>query len=254
MGSKAMHIKTKNYLPLIMIVSTLSSCNSMAPILETVQSIQSGMPNSGSALSSQNVAAAIKQALGQGVGSAVNLLGSKGGFDPSALYRIPLPEQFNKPASLLRKFGMGSKVDEFETRLNSAAKLAVKQATPVFTQAVKDMSVGDAINIMKGTDNAATTYFRGKTEASLRNKFSPIISKATNETGLTSYYKSLSSTVNTLSPSLKNATPDIDKYVLDNAMNALFSRVAVEEQQIRKDPVKRTTDLMKSVYGYFDKK
>ena len=249
-----MYKKTKKFLPLLVILPSLSACNSMAPIMETVQAIQAGSAGAGNAMSSQNVATAIKQALGQGMGSAVNLLGNQGGFDPSALYRIPLPEQFNKPASLLRKFGMGSKVDEFEARLNNAAKSAVKQATPVFTQAVKDMTVSDAINIMKGEDNAATSYFREKTESSLRDKFSPIINKATNETGLTSYYKSLSSTVNTLSPSLKNATPDIDKYVLDNAMNALFSRVAVEEQQIRKDPVKRTTNLMKSVYGYFEKK
>ena len=250
-----MYKKITTFLPLLIILPALSACNSMAPVYDTVKSIQAGLPNSGdSALSSQNVAAAIKQALGQGVGSAVDLLGNQDGFDPSSLYRIPLPEQFDKPASLLRKFGMGSKVDEFETRLNSAAKLAVKQATPVFTQAVTDMTVSDAIDIMKGADNAATTYFRGKTEASLRNKFSPIISQATNETGLTSYYKTLSSTVNKLSPSLNNATPDIDDYVLDNAMNALFARVAVEETQIRQDPVKRTTDLMKSVYGYFEKK
>lgn len=249
-----MHKKTKKFLPLLIILPSLSACNSIAPIMETMQSIQAGSSGSGSAMSSQNVAAAIKQALSQGMGSAVNLLGDQGGFDPSALYRIPLPEQFNKPASLLRKFGMGSKVDEFESRLNNAAKLAVKQATPVFTKAVKEMTVSDAINIMKGKDNAATSYFRGKTESSLRDKFSPIINKATNKTGLTSYYKSLSSTINTLSPSLKNATPDIDNYVMDNTMNALFSRIAVEEQQIRKDPVKRTTDLMKSVYGYFDKK
>lgn len=250
-----MYKKTSKILPLVLILPTLSACNSMAPIMDTVQSIQTGLPNAGgSALSSQNVATAIKQALGQGMGSAVNLLGDKGGFDPSSLYRIPLPEQFNKPANLLRNFGMGKKVDEFETRLNSAAKLAVKQATPVFTQAVKEMTVTDAINIMKGEDNAATTYFRSKTESSLRDKFNPIIQQATNETGLTSYYKSLSSTVNKISPSLKNATPDIDSYVLDNTMNALFSRIAVEEKQIRQDPVKRTTDLMKSVYGYFDKK
>lgn len=248
-----MHKRTK-FLPLLIILPTLSACNSMAPILETVQSYQGSLPNAGnSMLSTQNVATAIKQALDQGVGSAVNLLGHQGGFDPSALYRIPLPEQFDKPAALLRQFGMGSKVDEFETRLNGAAKLAVQQATPIFTQAIKDMTVSDALNIMQGADNAATVYFRDKTEMSLRNKFSPIINQATNETGLTSYYKSLSSTVNTLSPTLKNATPDIDSYVLDNTMNALFSRVAIEEQEIRKDPVKRTTELMQSVYGYFEK-
>lgn len=248
-------VKKITFLPLLIILPVLSACNSMAPILDTVKSYQDSLPASGnSMLSTQNVTTAIKQALDQGVGSAVNLLGHEGGFDPSSLYHIPLPEQFHKPASLLRQFGMGSKVDEFETRLNSAAKLAVQQAKPIFTQAVKDMTVSDALNIMKGADDAATVYFRDKTETSLRNKFSPIINKATDETGLTSYYKSLSSTINTLSPTLKNATPDIDSYVLDKAMNSLFSRIAVEEQQIRKDPIKRTTEVMQSVYGYFEKK
>lgn len=248
-------VKKITLLPLLIILPALSACNSMAPILDSVKSYQDSLPDAGnSMLSTQNVTTAIKQALDQGVGSAVNLLGHDGGFDPRSLYHIPLPEQFDKPASLLRQFGMGNKVDEFETRLNSAARLAVQQATPIFTQAVKDMTVSDALNIMKGADNAATVYFRGKTEASLRNKFSPIINQATDETGLTRYYKSLSATVNTLSPTFKNATPDIDNYVLDSAMNALFSRIAVEEQQIRKDPVKRTTEVMQSVYGYFEKK
>lgn len=248
-------VKKITLLPLLIILPALSACNSMAPILDSVKSYQDSLPDAGnSMLSTQNVTTAIKQALDQGVGSAVNLLGHDGGFDPRSLYHIPLPEQFDKPASLLRQFGMGNKVDEFETRLNSAARLAVQQATPIFTQAVKDMTVSDALNIMKGADNAATVYFRDRTEASLRNKFSPIINQATDATGLTRYYKSLSATVNTLSPTFKNATPDIDNYVLDNAMNALFSRIAVEEQQIRKNPVKRTTEVMQSVYGYFEKK
>ena len=115
------------------------------------------------------------------------------------------------------------------------------------------MTVDDALNIMQGSDNAATMYFKGKTEATLRDKFLPIIKAATDQTGLTSSYKSLNQKISSVAPFYSNKLVDIDDYVLGNAMNALFDRISIEEKMIRDNPAKRSTELMKSVFGHFAK-
>ncbi len=209
--------------------------------------------SSGPGFSRQEMAAAIKQALEQGVNDSIYLLGYLEGFNLSNRYRIPLPPQLDKPASLLRKLGQGEQVDEFEERMNRAAKLAVKQAAPVFTRAIEQMTVRDALNILQGPQDAATRYFRRVTEADLRSRFLPIIENATDQTGLTRSYKSLTRSVNRLAPQLSGYTVDIDRYVLDKALDALFDRIAVEERLIREQPAKRSTELMKQVFGYFGK-
>ena len=197
------------------------------------------------------MASAIKQALTQGVDDSVYLLGSLEGFSLSNQYRIRIPDELETPAALMRTLGQGKKVDEFEQRLNRAAKLAVKQASPVFYRAIDAMSITDVVSIMQGEDDAATQYFRKITEQDLRRQFTPIIREATGKTGLTKAYKQLNNTIITLMDDNYRYTVDIDDYVLDHSMNALFDRIALEEKLIREQPVKRTTELMKTVYGYF---
>jgi hypothetical protein len=215
------------------------------------RAIEPSAGGSGPEFSQQEMAAAIKQALEQGVNDSIYLLGYLEGFNLSNRYRIPLPPQLDKPAALLRKLGQGDQVDEFEERMNRAAKLAVKQAAPVFTRAIEKMTVRDAIDILQGSEDSATRYFRRVTEADLRRRFLPIIENATDQTGLTRSYKSLTRSLNRLAPQLSGYTVDIDRYVLDNALNALFDRIAVEERLIRQQPAKRSTELMKRVFGYF---
>jgi transketolase len=198
------------------------------------------------------MAQAIKEALAQGVNDSIYLLGALEGFNLSDLYHIPIPEKLTKPAELLRKLGQGNKVDEFELRLNRSAQQAVKQSTDIFTSAIQQMTVKDALNIMQGADNAATIYFRQRTETSLRERFMPIISKATDQTGLTSSYKALDQSINKIYPA-NTYTINIDEYVMDHAMGALFDSIAVEEKLIREQPLKRTTELMKTVFGHFQK-
>jgi hypothetical protein len=224
------------------------------PVIEKAKStIKQYTGDTGPEISTGQMVSAIKQALSQGVDDSVYLLGSLQGFNLSEKYHIPLPDRLEKPAELLRKLGQGKKVDDIETRLNRAAQQAVKQATPVFTDAISSMSVTDALGIMQGADDAATQYFRDRTETSLRTRFLPIISKATGQTGLTNAYKSLNNTMNTLMSDYNTYTVDIDRYVLNHAMDALFDRIAIEEKLIREQPVKRTTELMRKVYGYFEK-
>lgn len=252
-------MKKTNKLCQIIIISLLPlaliGCKELDRVYEKVKPVldQAKQTASDNSITTEQMIAAIKQALNQGVADSIHLLGSLEGFNLGNRYRIELPDKLDKPAKLLRKLGQGRKVDEFENRLNLAAKQAVKQSTPIFTQAIKGMSVKDALGIMQGNDHAATAYFRNKTENPLRNTFRPIIKNATDQTGLTSTYKSFNKSMTKLSSSLSSYTVDIDEYVLDHAMDALFDRIAVEEKLIREQPVKRTTDLMKTVYGYFEK-
>ena len=247
-------INFRKLILLILLISSLTACKELEPILDQISPIlqqQAGSSTSG--ITTANMITAIKQALSQGVGDSVNLLGSAKGFSLSDVYHIPLPPQLDKSAKLLRQFGQGKYVDEFESRLNLAAEQSVAKAIPVFTGAIKQMSVDDALNIMKGRDDAATVYFKGKTDTTLRRKFLPIIQSATDQTGLTSSYKSLNKKVSSVAPFYSSKMVDIDEYVLGKAMNALFDRIAIEEKMIRDNPAKRSTDLMKSVYGYFAK-
>jgi hypothetical protein len=249
------------YLYLVPLFFLLTGCKELAPyqekldpVVDKVKSVLGQDNQSATAgISTDQMAAAIKQALSQGVSDSVDLLGSLQGFDMASKYHIKLPTQLDKPAELLRKLGQGKKVDDMESRLNLAARQAVKEATPVFTDTIKSMTVEDALAIMKGQDDAATQYFRNRTESRLRTQFLPIITDATSQTGLTSAYKSLNTSINSVAPGSNKYTVDIDQYVLDNSMNALFDRVAIEEKLIREQPVKRTTELMKTVYGYFSK-
>lgn len=242
------------FLPVAVALALLSGCKELEPMLDKVKPLLEQRSSEGSTgITTASVIDAIKQALAQGVGDSVNLLGSNRGFSLSDVYRISIPESLNKPADLLRKLGQGRQVDEFEDRLNLAAEQSVGKAIPVFTSAIKQMSVDDALNIMQGSDNAATVYFKSKTESSLRDQFMPIIRSATDQTGLTSSYKSLASNISKVAPSYGSQMVDIDEYVLGNAMDALFDRIAIEEKMIREQPAKRSTELMKSVYGHFSR-
>ena len=253
-----MQLLTSTYrLVFIMLLLALAACKDLAPAMEKIKPVLDRIDQSmgqsqddSDRITTAQMIAAIKEALGQGVDDAVSLLGRAQGFQLNSLYHIGLPSSLEKPADLLRKIGQGAKVDEFENRLNSAASAAVKQATPVFSDAIRTMSVDDALGILQGKENAATVYFRSKTESQLRQRFLPIINTATDQTGLTRAYKTLNSSLQTVAPS-SQYTVDIDQYVMDHAMDALFDRIAVEEKLIREQPLKRTTELMKNVFGYF---
>ncbi len=232
----------------------LAGCKELQPVLDQVKPVLKEQMGQQGGITSLQMAEAIKQALSQGLGDSVSLLGKAQGFSLSELYRIPLPQQLDKPATILRQLGQGSRVDEFEARLNLAAEQSVAQAKPIFSAAVKSMTISDALNIMQGPDNAATVYFQGRTENSLRQAFQPIIQKATAETGLTSTYKKLADKIRLYAPAYASQLVDIDQYVLDKAMFSLFDRIGHEEKLIREQPLKRSTELMKTVFGHFDKR
>ena len=160
-----------------------------------------------------------------------------------------MPDSLRKVEKGLRKIGQDKVVDDFVETMNRAAEQAVPEAASIFADTVRDMSINDARQILQGADDAATQYFRRHSEASLKEKFRPIVSAATNDTGVTSSYKKLTDKIGVLGKYVDREKLDLDEYITRKAMDGLFTVVAAEEKKIRADPLQRSTELLKKVFG-----
>jgi len=211
-------------------------------------------------LSEDQIVAGLKEALGKGVQRAVTDLGHNDGFLTNINVKIPIPAKLESVEKTLRFLKQDALADEFVATMNHAAEQAVPQAASVFADAVKSMSIEDAKNILTGTNNAATVYFRRATETNLFAKFLPIVKQATDQTGVTSTYKRFmdkagqGSMLGSLGESLLGAdTMDLDSYVTHKSLDGLFTMVAQEEVRIRENPVARTSELLQKVFGAVSK-
>jgi len=211
-----------------------------------------------SALSQDQMVGGLKDALGNGLQHAIATLGHAGGFLTNLDVKIPLPEKLQTVEKTLRALKQDKLADDFVATMNHAAEQAVPEAASVFSDSIKQMSITDAKNILAGTNNAATEYFRRTTQTNLYAKFLPIVKAATDKAGVTAAYKNMmnkagvSSSVSGLLGSTGLVKPedmDIDAYVTHKAMDGLFTMVAAEEKKIRENPAARTTDLLKQVFG-----
>ncbi len=217
------------------------------------------LPAGVAALSQDQVVQGLKEALGKGVQEAVSRLGHDGGFLTNLDVKIPMPEKLRTVEKTLRALHEDKLADEFVNTMNHAAEQAVPQAASVFADAVAKMSIADAKNILAGTNNAATRYFRTTTETNLFDRFLPIVKQATDQTGVTSTYKRfMEKTEGTGSfgglgsfgrSLLGSDAMDVDSYVTDKALDGLFKMVAEEEKRIRENPIARTSDLLQKVFG-----
>jgi Protein of unknown function (DUF4197) len=226
--------------------------------LKSALTTTNGAAASVAALSEDQVVGGLKQALSQGVSNAVVSLGHSDGFLTNAAVKIPLPGKLASVESGLRLAGEGQLADNFIASMNHAAEQAVPVAAGVFGDAISQMSIADAKAILTSTNDAATQYFRRVTQTNLFNKFLPIVQKATDSVGVTAEYKAMMgkfTAVNTLgslfgkSNPVKFSATDIDAYVTNKALDGLFTMVAAEEENIRANPLARTTDLLKTVFG-----
>jgi hypothetical protein len=197
------------------------------------------------------IASGLKEALTKGVRFAVETLGRENGFLDDVRVRIPLPKSLQRLEKAFRVAGQGKAVDEFVESMNHAAEKAVPVAIDVFVDAIKQMTFDDARRILfSGEQDAATKFFRRTGEDKLRSKFRPIVEDFTSEVGVAQKYKDMIGKGGPVSKFLvgKEAT-DIDGYVTQKALDGLFFMVAEEEKKIRKDPLGRTTSLLKKVFG-----
>lgn len=194
-----------------------------------------------------NVAAGIKQALELGSERAATTLSSDGGYSRAG-YPISLPQQLQPVADTLRKFGMGSYVDKVEAAMNDGAEQAAAQSVPVVKQAISEMTVTDALGIVNGGLTAATDYFRDKTEASLRQRYQPIVRENLQKTGFYDQYQAMLGVYDAL-PLTNKPNLDVEQVVTEQALNGLYGRIAEEEKLIRQDPVGRGSALLGRIFS-----
>ena len=200
-------------------------------------------------LTTDETVAGLKEALAQGTRFAVDQLGRDGGFLDNARVKIPMPESLSWVEKSLRMAGQDQLADEFVASMNHAAEQAVPEAAAIFGDAIQQMSLADANAILAGPDDAATQYFQTHTEAALTARMQPIVSEATSNAGVTAAYKNMLASAGGLTSLLPADATDLDSYVTDKALDGLFLMVAEEERRIRENPLARSTDLLKKVFG-----
>lgn len=199
-------------------------------------------------LSESEIIKGLKEAITQGVDVAINRLGKINGFYGNPRVKIPMPDSLQKVDSTLRTLKQDHYADEFNLSMNRAAEQAVPVTRSIFIDAIRNMSISDARQILNGPDNAATEYFRKSSNTQLTRNISPIVREATNRVGVTRKYKSMVDQLGFMSSLIDNDALDIDGYITSKTIDGLFYMVAIEEKRIREDPVARTTDLLKKVF------
>lgn len=230
----------------VLIIFNLTACAEL-------QDAVNQLPQSGGVLSNADIAAGLRQALDLGIDKQVTKLTQTDGFFKNELVKILLPEELQKVDKALRQVGLGSLADEGLKVLNRAAEDAVKEATPIFVNAVKDITFNDAKNILLGDDNAATSYLNSKTQTELYSKFKPVINNSLSKVGADQIWSNLITRYNNL-PLTSSVNPDLTDYVTSEALKGVYTMIAVEEMEIRNNLSSRSTDLLRKVFALQDKK
>ena len=204
-----------------------------------------GVPDRG--VSDAMIASGLRQALGFGIDKQVSKLTRKDGFYNNQLVKILLPQELQKVAKTLGDIGLNNLVDEGLKLLNRAAEDAVKEATPIFVEAVKSITFNDARNILLGPDNSATNYLRRKTNSALYHEFNPVIQSSFAKVGADQIWSTIIDKYNSI-PFVNKVNPDLTDYVTREALKGVYKMIAVEEKQIRTKITSRTTDLLLKVF------
>lgn len=228
----------KKFLSIIVLSFALSSCDVLSKI-----------PTGIGGVSEAEAGAGIKEALGQGLVKAVLQLNREDGFFKDAFYKILMPPDAKKIENTLRDLGMGKMIDKAVLQINRAAEDAAAFAKPIFVDAIKSMSISDAIGLVRNGDTSATHFFRVKTTDKLIAAFLPVIKNSLDKLNATRYYADVVTTYNNFPTSFKKINPDLPNFVTGRATDALFDLVAKEELNIRQNFAARTTDLLRKVFG-----
>ncbi|SFC85753.1 DUF4197 domain-containing protein [Flavobacterium phragmitis] len=234
---------------LLAVTFSLTSCAQVQQTLNQLPQIASQLPTTGTV----DIASGLKEALNKGITEQVSKLTAVDGFYKNEAVKILMPEELQKVDATLRKVGLSSLADEGIKMLNRAAEDAVKEATPIFVSAVKNMSFTDAKNILLGNDSAATSYLQNSTTTALYGKFNPVIKSSFEKVGADVVWKNIITKYNTI-PLVKKVNPDLTDYTTNQALSGVFKMIAVEEKEIRNDISARTTPLLQKVFALQDGK
>ena len=235
----------KTQLFIIAIFILILSFGSQAQVFQDAMKIID--PGKGG-LSEKDAIDGIKEALVKGTAATVALVSKTDGYLLNPEIKIPFPDDARTIEEKLRAIGLGSKVDEVVLAINRAAEDAAKSAQPIFVSAITGMNISDALQIVRGKNDAATRYLAKTTTPELRAKFSPVIKSSLNKVDATRLWAELITLYNQI-PFVTRQNPDLTAYVTDQAISGLFTMIAKEELKIRQDPVARTTELLKKVFG-----
>ena len=227
---------------LLLLIFPLSSCVEM-------QQVMNQLPQS----QSIDISGGLKEALNNGISKQVTKLTAIDGFYKNEMVKILLPEELKKVDSSLRKIGLSSLADEGLKVLNRAAEDAVKEATPIFVDAVMNMSFTDAKTILMGNENSATNYLQNSTSTALYGKFNPVIKNSFTKVGADKVWANIITKYNGI-PFVKKVNPDLTDYVTNQAMVGVFKMIAVEEKNIRTNLNSRTSVLLQKVFAMQDKR
>lgn len=201
-------------------------------------------------VSSERATLGLREALTVSTRNAVFQTSKRDGFFRNSLIKILMPDKLRPVERGLRAIGAGNRVDDFVLGMNRAAEKAAPQAQSIFLEAIRGMSFQDVYGILRGGDTAATDYFRNRTSDRLTNAFRPIVENSMDSVGATRQYKSLIGRYGSM-PFVNQKSLDIDGYVVNEALDGLFSVVAKEERDIRRNPAKRVTQILRDVFGGF---
>ena len=230
----------------VLTIIVLCSC---AELQQVVNTLPQGPNNTG--INDAMIGNGLREALDLGIDKQVSKLTQKDGFYKNQLVKILLPEELQKVDKGLRDIGLGSLADEGIKVLNRAAEDAVKGATPIFINAVKEITFNDAKNILLGNNSAATTYLEQKTNQALYNKFNPVINNSFAKVGADKIWTNIITKYNSI-PFTQNVNPDLTDYVTQQALNGVYKMIRVEENEIRTKLSSRTSNLLKQVFALQD--
>ncbi len=223
------------------------SLSAQQGLFKKATSLLSKSSSSGGNLSTDEIVSGLKEALSLGAQKSTDKLSVTDGFFKDAAVKILLPKQVQDIENKMRMLGMGKLVDNAELSMNRAAEDASKSAGPIFLSAIKQMSVTDALNILRGTDTAATAYLRKTTTPELTSSFKPVIEESLKKTDANKYWKDVFTAYNRFSS--RPVDTDINSYVTQKALDGIFYYVAAEEINIRQNPAGRVTDILKKVFA-----
>ena len=245
---KSVRAVRKLPLPLLLALFAFGSCDLSASLLDKLKEQFGTGEKKEQSLNADEVGSGLKEALRVGTDTVVANLGQPGGFNLDPQIHIPLPGQLEQAKDLLGKVGMDSMLVDLENELNEAAEIATPKAKELFVQAINEMTMDDVMSIYRGPDDAATQYCRSKMAAPLGAAMKPVVDESLADVGAVTTYDSAMESYDAL-PFVPEVDVDLGDYVVEKGMDGIFFYLAKEEAAIRKDPAKRTTDLLRRVFG-----
>jgi len=248
---------------LVVVVWSLGACAQIKlPVSlpnkhQALEGLKSALQGSEVGPSQEEIGKALKEALGNGVDTGVSHLAQVGGIAQNPLYHIPLPpevaqlkEKIERNPAL--KLAVQPKLDILEVKMNEGAEQAMKSAAPIFKEAIVSMTLQDALGILQGDDQAATVYLQNSTQMAVQNAFAPVIKNALDAVDIARYWTPVVEAINANKVLLgvkEDINPDLSDYVNGLATMALYKEIGVQERKIRQNPLARTSELLKKVFG-----